>query len=156
MKYLALCFSILLFSSCINNKETNVEIDNIQSSENTITTSDTTHKSEISASKSGTYIEYYPNGKNIKFKGPQDKEGKRHGKWLYFSPEGDELSMTMFEHGKKNGHSIVHHPNGAIYYYGEYNMDKKVGIWKTFDTTGKPTAETDYDEVDADNIINTK
>lgn len=90
------------------------------------------------------YMEYYPGGKQLKFEGYQDDEKQRHGKWVYYREDGLELSMTMYHHGKKHGHSIVKYPNGGINYVGEYDMDTKIGIWKSYDAKGKLIEEKDY------------
>lgn len=94
-------------------------------------------KSDLVEIVGDQYTEYYPGKKAIKFQGTQDPEGQRHGKWLYFSENGDELSMAMYEHGKKHGHSIVKYPNGAIHYIGEYRDNVQVGEWKTYNADGK-------------------
>jgi antitoxin component YwqK of YwqJK toxin-antitoxin module len=94
--------------------------------------------------KDGIFTEYYPGKKAIKFQGAQDKDNERHGKWAFFAENGTELSITHYLNGKKDGHTIVKYPNGAIYYYGEYRNDQKVGIWKTYDTKGKLVEEKNF------------
>lgn len=94
--------------------------------------------------KDGIYTEYYPGRKAIKFRGPQDSENRRHGKWVFLSPRGTELSVTCYNHGLKDGHTIVKYPNGILFYYGEYRDDIKVGIWKTYDQKGKLMEEKDF------------
>ncbi|MFT6246139.1 MAG: hypothetical protein ACJA0U_002064 [Salibacteraceae bacterium] len=98
--------------------------------------------------KGHTFIQYYPGKKQIKFKGLQDDQKRRDGQWSYFSIEGKELSTTMYSHGKKHGHMIVKHENGALYYYGEMSYDKKIGIWKTYDEDGVFIGETDFGEAE--------
>ena len=92
----------------------------------------------------GIFTEYYPGKKQKKFQGEQDENGQRQGKWTFYGPEGLELSTTHYEHGIRHGHSIVKYPNGAIHYYGEYNMDQQIGIWKSYDMQGNLTEEKDY------------
>jgi len=94
--------------------------------------------------KDGMYREYYPGKKQLKFEGMQDENKQRHGKWSFFNEKGVEITVSYYEHGKKHGHSIVKYPNGAVYYYGEYDNDKMVGIWKTYDEKGKLIEEKDY------------
>jgi antitoxin component YwqK of YwqJK toxin-antitoxin module len=91
----------------------------------------------------GMYTEYYPGKKQIRIQGPKDDQNERHGRWVYNSPEGRQLNFTMYQHGKKHGHSYNAYPNGAPYYYGEYHNDSLVGIWKTYDSKGK-LKEIDY------------
>ncbi len=90
------------------------------------------------------YTEYYPGKKAVKIQGQQNDKGERDGKWSYFSEEGTELSMTYFENGKKQGHSIVKHPNGAVNYMGEYKDDKPIGVWETYSPEGKLINKKDY------------
>jgi antitoxin component YwqK of YwqJK toxin-antitoxin module len=97
--------------------------------------------------KDNIYTEFYPGKKAIKFRGEQDEKGLRNGVWLFYSEKGEELSMTNYEHGIKEGHSMVKYPNGAIHYTGEYKNDKPIGIWKTYDATGKLSSTKDYDKI---------
>lgn len=92
----------------------------------------------------GVYTEYYPGRKVVKITGNVDQDSLRNGKWSFFSEQGKELSTTFFVHGLKEGHSIVKYPNGAIHYFGEYHLDKKVGVWKTFDPNGKESNVEDF------------
>ena len=97
--------------------------------------------------KDGLFTEYYPGKKMIKFQGRQDEKGYRDGVWLFYSESGIELSMTNYEHGVRQGHSIVKYPNGGIHYTGAYKDDKPAGIWKTYDTAGKVVNTKDYDKL---------
>lgn len=97
--------------------------------------------------KNGVYTEYYPGKKAIKFRGDQDDDGFRNGLWIFYSEKGDELSSTNYEHGVKEGYTMVKYPNGAIHYTGEYKNDKPVGIWKTYDATGKLASTKDYGQI---------
>lgn len=92
----------------------------------------------------GVYKEYYPGRKKIKFIGAQDQNKQRNGKWTFYSENGEELSVTIYEHGKKEGFSVVKYPNGAIRYRGEYLHDQPVGIWTVYDQQGKVISEKDY------------
>lgn len=94
--------------------------------------------------KNGVYTEYYPGRKQIKFQGEQDNMGNRQGKWTFYSERGLELSSTHYEHGKKHGASFAKYPNGTLHYFGEYNNDKEVGIWKMYDEKGTLVTEKDY------------
>ena len=91
--------------------------------------------------KNGVYTEWYPGKKNIKFQGPQDNNHLRNGKWVFFSEGGEELSITFYENGKREGFTIVKYPNGRLHYRGEYQDDKIVGDWITYNEKGKVTSE---------------
>lgn len=95
--------------------------------------------------KDGIFTQYYSRNKNIKFQGRQDEEGRRHGIWYFYSENGAMLSMTEFRHGKKNGVSLHKYPSGVVQYTGEYENDRQVGIWKTFDEKGNLMDSIDYD-----------
>ena len=103
-----------------------------------------TKKESLVEVRDGIFTEYYPGKKQKKFQGEQDENGQRQGKWTFYGPEGLELSTTHYEHGIRHGHSIVKYPNGAIHYYGEYNMDQQIGILKSYDMQGNLTEEKDY------------
>ena len=101
-------------------------------------------KEQLVEVKNGKYTEWYPGKKQIKFEGMVDKKGKREGKWSYYSEKGTELSFTIYEHGVKQGHTVVKYPNGIIHYRGEYLNDNIVGVWTTYDRKGKVVSEKDY------------
>ena len=86
--------------------------------------------------KDGHYKEWYPGKKKLKYEGELTPKGDRQGKWNYYSEKGILLSFTFYVDGKKNGHSVVKYPNGQIHYYGQYQDDKMVGEWVTYDEKG--------------------
>lgn len=96
--------------------------------------------------KDGIFTEYYPGRKKVKMRGAQDENKVRNGKWVLLSEKGEEMSVTFFENGKREGHTIVKHPNGAINYVGEYSNNEQIGIWKFYDTSGKLIKEEDYNQ----------
>lgn len=96
--------------------------------------------------KDGIYTEYYPGRKKVKMRGAQDKNKVRDGKWVLLSPSGKEMSITFFEKGLREGHTIVKHPNGTINYVGEYLHNEQIGIWKFYDEKGKLIKEEDYSQ----------
>ena len=91
------------------------------------------------------YQEWYPGRNQLKIEGMFDEQYKRHGKWVFYDKNGIELSMTTYTHNLKQGFSIVKHPNGVIYYRGEYNQDKKVGLWTFYNDKGEKVNEIIYD-----------
>lgn len=94
--------------------------------------------------KDGVYTEYYPGRKAVKFKGPQDENKQRDGRWFYFAENGTEQSMTEYSHGKLNGVTFVRYPNGAMRYVGEYMNGEPSGVWKTYKEDGSIESEKDY------------
>ena len=94
--------------------------------------------------KDGVFTEWYPGKKQIKFQGGQDDLGNRDGKWTFYAENGTELSFTLYDHGKKEGFSLVKYPNGRIHYRGEYQNDKMIGLWSTYDEKGNLITEKEY------------
>ena len=94
--------------------------------------------------KDGVFTEWYPGKKSIKFQGVQDELGNRDGKWTFYAENGTELSFTLYDHGKKEGFSLVKYPNGRIHYRGEYQNDEMIGLWSTYDEKGNLITEKEY------------
>lgn len=101
----------------------------------------------LTETKNGTFTEYYPGKKKVKFQGPQDPEGRRHGIWYFYDDSGRQISMTDYKHGKKHGVSLKKFPNGQVHYTGEYADDIQVGIWKTYQPDGTLVDSTNYTEL---------
>lgn len=94
----------------------------------------------------GNIKEWYPGHKQLKMSGRKDVDGKRTGTWRYYSEIGVELSVTVYNHGVRDGHIIVKHPNGAVYYVGEYLKGEPIGVWEFYDKKGERTQTKDYDK----------
>ncbi|MFM7007520.1 MAG: toxin-antitoxin system YwqK family antitoxin [Flavobacteriales bacterium] len=96
---------------------------------------------ELVEIKDGHYKEWYPGKKHLKYEGELNKKGEREGKWNFYSEKGTLLSFTFYQSGKKEGYSVVKYPNGKIHYYGQYQNDKMVGEWVTYDAKGQKTIQ---------------
>lgn len=94
--------------------------------------------------KDGIYKEYYPGKKEVRITGPVGDNNVREGKWTFLSKNGTEMSICFYQNGKKEGHSIVKYPNGALNYVGEYHNDKQIGVWEFYDEKGKFKNKIDY------------
>lgn len=143
MKYTVLIAAALLLLACSNDSE---KVEKTDSKKTEVPTDNkATNPDDLVEINGNTYTEYYDESKSqIKQTGDFDADQKRHGIWKYYHRNGVEASMTEYNHGEKNGISIVRRPNGTPYYHGEYKDDKKVGIWKTFDEEGKLVTEKEY------------
>jgi antitoxin component YwqK of YwqJK toxin-antitoxin module len=130
MKYLFFIFIGLLVCTSCSTEETE-----------TIVKQEEEQLVEI---KDNIYTEWYPGKKQIKYRGGQDDKNQRHGKWSFYSETGLELSVTMYQYGKKEGFTVVKYPNGALHYRGEYLNDEMVGVWTTYDEKGVVANEKDY------------
>ncbi|MDX2360460.1 MAG: hypothetical protein QNK23_06615 [Crocinitomicaceae bacterium] len=146
MKYLLFTLVCIGLISCksdapVTEAESGTETEN--SVDSTIV-EPTTNNEDLVEIEGDLFTEYYPGKLKIKFQGTQDENGQRHGKWLYFSEEGEELSMTMYEHGNFEGHIMVKYPNGVLRYVGEYSNNQPVGVWKRYSQEGILVYEGDY------------
>jgi len=96
--------------------------------------------------KGNRFTEFYPGKKKVKMEGNFDDAEQRHGIWKYYTEAGITISIAEYNHGKKNGISMVYFANGSLNYEGQYDNDKAVGVWKMYDEkTGKLTSETNHD-----------
>ena len=130
MKYLFALSLVALLFSCNNNEEkTEAKLPEVET---------------LTEYKNGIYTEYYPGKKKIKIRGAQDKNKIRDGRWVLLSESGKELSVTYFNKGKREGHSIVKYPNGMLHYVGEYKNNQMIGVWKFYDEKGNLKEEKDY------------
>lgn len=88
---------------------------------------------------------YYQNGQK-KVDGEYNKDGKKHGKWIYWREDGKVWSEGYFYEGKDDGMRKTWHENGQKHYQGKYDKGTRVGIWKFWDESGKLVKEIDYDK----------
>jgi antitoxin component YwqK of YwqJK toxin-antitoxin module len=88
---------------------------------------------------------YYENG-NKRVEGYYNDAGKKHGKWVYWYEDGTKWSEGYFFEGENDKKRTTWHENGQLHYSGTYDKGKRVGIWKFYDESGKPTKEIDYDK----------
>ena len=102
--------------------------------------------------KNGMYTEWYPGKKQIKYTGGQDETQRRNGVWTFYGEDGKELSVTMYDHGLREGFTVVKYPNGALHYRGEYSKDKTVGIWTTYNEKGEFQSEQDFGYPEQDSV----
>ena len=143
MRYLQLLVLTLFIVGCGNaDADKTTKTENSESDTHPVVKLEDTE--ELTEIKGHRFTQYYPGKKQIKFQGMQDDEKRRHGKWTYYSKDGRELSTTMFNHGVKHGHMVVKRENGALYYHGEMENGKKVGIWKNYDENGNFLNEDDF------------
>ena len=138
MKYIILILLAGYLLSCTDsNSETNGE--KATSIENKAANSD------LIELKGDLYTEYYPGGKVVKFTGRLDEKGKRMGLWTSYLLNGKELSQSEYLHDVLHGIMIVKHPNGAIYYSGEFKNGAKIGSWTYRNEDGSINYVKDYD-----------
>lgn len=134
---------LVVVSSCNGNKEKT--IDDVINSEDYQDSLEAlkrkNERKELITIKYGEYKEYYPGKEKIKIRGFVNDDEQRTGKWSFYDQQGNELSVIMYENGKREGFSVVRYPNGSVRYSGEYHEDKKVGEWKFYDEQGNLTVK---------------
>jgi antitoxin component YwqK of YwqJK toxin-antitoxin module len=137
--FILLCFSLVLFfTSCDGNDKS------------TDDSNDKTEYRPLIEVIDGVYTEWYPGHKQIKIRGRQNDDGTRQGVWKSYSEAGYEASVVYYVNGKKDGYTVVYHPNGAIHFRGEYRLDEKVGLWSFYDENGELDEEINFDTLPAD------
>lgn len=86
--------------------------------------------------------EFYENGK-LKATGLL-QEGKKNGKWLYFTETGDKFREIEYLDGVENGEWKMWHENGNLY-IEQYKINgKSKGLWKEYYENGKPKEIGEY------------
>lgn len=83
---------------------------------------------------------YYENNQ-LEFEGEYDVEGRRHGQWKYFFPNGALWSIGSFDHGIKTGKKEVYWPSGQMRYEGQFEKDQKQGKWVFYQEDGSVLQE---------------
>ena len=140
-------YIIFIFVLCACGENASTESNKINSDTNVEDESDAKtglYKPGLIDTIDYQYQEWYPGRNQLKIEGMFDEQYKRHGKWVYYDKNGIELSMTTYTHNLKQGFSIVKYPNGVIHYRGEYNQDKKVGLWTFYNDKGEKDKEIIY------------
>ena len=87
--------------------------------------------------------QFYKNGQ-LELQGDFDKDGKRHGAWIYNYKTGTRWSEAEYEHGLRQGESAVYYENGKLRYKGKYKEDKTIGKWFFYDEKGNLVKELMY------------
>ncbi|MBT5188103.1 MAG: hypothetical protein HOM01_14945 [Kordiimonadaceae bacterium] len=80
-------------------------------------------------------------------------EGRFHGKWRFYYPNGQLETVGKFDNGLRVGKWDYYHENGNKSQISRYSNGKKNGLWKVFDQNGKITGE--YEWKDGVAIIDT-
>lgn len=138
---MTLTLSLLVFSC--KTKETEKRIEEVKVEQETEEENALLPKNrkDLITIKNNQYIEYYPGKKQIKFHGFVNDDEQREGKWIFYGENGEELSVSYYKNGEKNGHSIVKYPDGRLRYVGEYENGKKIGKWDFYSEDGVKTTK---------------
>ena len=93
----------------------------------------------------GEYEEIYPGGEQLLVEGSFD-EGKRHGEWTWYHPNGQVAKHGTYQHAQLDGPWNYFREDGTLARTEKYQAHQKNGRWVYYDTDGKTvTRETKYD-----------
>ena len=81
---------------------------------------------------------------NYVYKNQFYKNGKLHGKQEYLRPNGDKISLSIWENGQQNGDHIQYYANNKIKYKEEYKNNKLDGVFIGFYENGTKKMEGNF------------
>ncbi len=99
-----------------------------------------------------TVTELDQNGK-IKAKYATDDDGRRHGGFAAYFPNGKIKVRAAYKRGKLHGNYLDYHANGKIKTTVTYKNGKRDGKFSERDDRGRPTIETVYDKGKIDGLF---
>lgn len=90
----------------------------------------------------GKWLTFYPNGnlKSIE----SWKNGKLFGKYILYQENGTKIFETTYLNGKDNGNYFLFHPNGQIQVQGRFKNGIPKGVWKYYNSKGKLIGKAIY------------
>ena len=91
-------------------------------------------------------VEIYNVAGKLESKGSY-KNGKNHGKWLYYYPFGALLRECEYKEGKLDGKSVMYTAKGRVQETCEYQANKPNGTYTLYDEqTGKVVLKQVYEQ----------
>lgn len=90
----------------------------------------------------GKWLTFYPNGnlKSIE----NWKEGELVGKFVLYQNDGSKIFETIYLNGKDNGDYYLYHNNGKVQVQGRFLNGVPKGTWKYYNDKGKLTGKAQY------------
>ena len=90
----------------------------------------------------GKWLSFYPNGnlKSIE----NWKNGQLVGKFVLYQLNGSKVFETTYLNGKDNGNYYMYHDNGKVEVEGRFLNGVPKGTWKFYDERGKLTGKAEY------------
>ena len=92
----------------------------------------------------GKWLTFYPNGNLKSIEGWRD--GKLFGKYILYQEDGTKIFETTYLNGKDNGDYFLFHENGQIQVQGKFKNGIPKGVWKYYNSRGKLTGKATYPE----------
>lgn len=90
----------------------------------------------------GKWLSFYPNGnlKSIE----NWKNGQLVGKFVLYQMNGSKVFETTYLNGKDNGNYFMFHDNGKVEVEGKFLNGVPKGTWKFYNEKGKLTGKAEY------------
>ena len=84
--------------------------------------------------KEGKWVQYSKNGQ-LNFKGNY-KNGKVEGAWVYYWDNGQLSAKGNYKNGKREGEWVNYYDNGQLQFKGNFKNWKKEGAWVGYGKDG--------------------
>ncbi len=146
--FLPVAFALIIFTRCNTpekQQQQNQPVNGQSADSSKSTLLDVNYLAPPDTEYTGDFFKRYANGL-VEVRG-FFRFGKKHGKWMYFFPNGHLWSEAFFENDKINGESKVYHQNGKLYYEGQYIQGIPAGTWRFYDSTGTLAQTRKYDSI---------
>ncbi len=101
--------------------------------------------------KHGTFMTWYPNGK-VKEHGLYE-EGEKTGMWTYLAADGTKLQEVEYASGKKHGVLRQWDAGGTLRVEQRYEHDLKAGPETRYHADGKPQVAVNWKVVDGTSVL---
>lgn len=90
----------------------------------------------------GKWLKFYPNGslKSIE----TWNMGKLSGKYTLYRNDETKILENNYLNGKDHGRYLMFHENGVQYITGQFSKGVPIGIWNYYNTNGKLTGKNDF------------
>jgi len=86
---------------------------------------------------------FFPEEKKY-IEGKYDEQQRRDGVWTSWFENGNKNSQGKYVNGTLHGKYRVWHANGKLFYKGQYDMGRQVGVWEFYDSLGVKTRQESY------------
>ena len=85
----------------------------------------------------GKWIKFHPNGAVKSIENWAD--GKLNGKYTIYQENGKKIMETTYVNGKDNGRYLLYHMNGRLKMRGQMKGGRPYGTWDHYDEEGNAT-----------------
>lgn len=86
----------------------------------------------------------FDNNGGLASEGAFDDEGKKHGKWTWYTKEGGLSEQGNYEHGTLTNEYLVYHDNGKLNVRANYKEGKLEGNYKKYNSHGALIESINY------------